>query len=436
VKRVIADLHIHGRYSRATSANMNILEISHFSQIKGLTLIGTGDFTHPKWLREIKEKLVEVHGTGLYKPADAPEKPVWFMITGEVSTVFEFNGEIKRVHHVILAPSIDVAEQINDRLSRYGNLEADGRPTLNMSAPHLVEEIMEVSRDNMIFPAHAWTPWFSVFGAFSGFDRMEDCYQDMIKHIYALETGLSSNPPMNWRLSSLDRFTLLSNSDSHSSWPWRIGREANLFELERLTYWDIVDSIKRKDANILKFTIETDPAYGKYHWTGHRACGVSLPPEEAIKLGNKCPVCHKRLTKGVEQRVEELADRPYGFKPPGSPGYIHLLPLSEVISAVIGANSPNSQKTWSLYNALISRFGNEYSVLIDADFNEIARVTNPLIAEAIVRVREGRVKVIPGYDGVYGQIIIFPEKGIGVAGGEEVKEEAGEIKQKSLSDFF
>jgi uncharacterized protein (TIGR00375 family) len=436
VKRVIADLHIHGRYSRATSANMNILEISHFSQIKGLTLIGTGDFTHPKWLREIKEKLVEVHGTGLYKPADAPEKPVWFMITGEVSTVFEFNGEIKRVHHVILAPSIDVAEQINDRLSRYGNLEADGRPTLNMSAPHLVEEVMEVSRDNMIFPAHAWTPWFSVFGAFSGFDRMEDCYQDMIKHIYALETGLSSNPPMNWRLSSLDRFTLLSNSDSHSSWPWRIGREANLFELERLTYWDIVDSIKRKDANILKFTIETDPAYGKYHWTGHRACGVSLPPEEAIKLGNKCPVCHKRLTKGVEQRVEELADRPYGFKPPGSPGYIHLLPLSEVISAVIGANSPNSQKTWSLYNALISRFGNEYSVLIDADFNEIARVTNPLIAEAIVRVREGRVKVIPGYDGVYGQIIIFPEKGIGVAGGEEVKEEAGEIKQKSLSDFF
>ena len=438
MKRVIADLHIHSKYSRATSANMNILEISHFSQIKGLTLVGTGDFTHPKWLREIKEKLVEVHGTGLYKPADAPEKPVWFMITGEVSTVFEFNGEIKRVHHVILAPSIEVAEQINDRLSRYGDLESDGRPVLNMSAPHLVEEVMEVSRDNMVFPAHAWTPWFSVFGAFSGFDRMEDCYQDMIKYIYALETGLSSNPPMNWRLSSLDRFTLLSNSDSHSSWPWRIGREANLFVLERLTYWDIVDSIRRKDANVLRLTIETDPAYGKYHWTGHRSCGVSLPPEEAIKLGNKCPVCHKRLTKGVEQRVEELADRPYGFKPSGSPGYMHLLPLSEVISAVIGANSPNSQKTWSIYNALISRFGNEYSVLIDADFNEIARVTNPLIAEAIVRVREGRVKVIPGYDGVYGQIIIFPERGIGVTGGEEEKgeEETRGVKQKSLSDFF
>lgn len=435
--RVIADLHIHSKYSRATSANMNISEITYFSRIKGLTLVGTGDFTHPKWLHEIKEKLMEVHGTGLYKPIDAPESPVWFMITGEVSTVFDFKGETKKVHHVILTPSIEVAEQINDRLSKYGDLEIDGRPTLNMSAPHLVEEVMEVSKDNMIFPAHAWTPWFSVFGAFSGFDRMEDCYQDMVKHIYALETGLSSNPPMNWRLSSLDKFTLLSNSDSHSSWPWRIGREANLFEINQLTYWNIVDSIRMKNANILRLTIETDPAYGKYHWTGHRSCGVSLPPKEAINLGNKCPVCHKRLTKGVEQRVEELADRPYGFKPPGSPGYIHLLPLSEVISAVIGANSPNSQKTWSFYNALISHFGNEYSVLMDADFNEIAKVTTPLIAEAIIRVREGRVKVVPGYDGVYGQIIIFPEKGIGVSGEEEGKEEeARGLKQKSLSDFF
>ncbi|MEM1990952.1 MAG: endonuclease Q family protein, partial [Candidatus Bathyarchaeia archaeon] len=312
-------------------------------------------------------------------------------------------------------------------------------------APHLVEEVMEISRDNMIFPAHAWTPWFSVFGAFSGFDRMEDCYQDMIKYIHALETGLSSNPPMNWRLSSLDKFTLLSNSDSHSSWPWRIGREANLFELENLTYWEVVGSIRRKDANILKLTIETDPAYGKYHWTGHRACGVSLPPEEAIKIGNICPVCHKRLTKGVEQRVEELADRPHGFRPPGSPGFLHLLPLSEVISAVIGANSPNSQKVWSIYNALISKFGNEYAVLMYAALDDIARVTNPLIAEAIIRVREGKVKVIPGYDGVYGQIIIFPEKGIGIKGeteteiSGEAKEERKEIKgqkQRALSDFF
>ncbi|MEM2526811.1 MAG: endonuclease Q family protein [Candidatus Bathyarchaeia archaeon] len=440
--RVIADLHIHSKYSRATSANMNISEITHFSKIKGLTLVGTGDFTHPKWLRELKDNLIEVQGTGLYKPASIPEVEVWFMITGEVSTVFTFNGETKKVHHVILVPSIEVAEQINDRLSKYGDLEVDGRPTLDMSAPHLVEEVMEVSRDNMVFPAHAWTPWFSVFGAFSGFDRMEDCYQDMTKHIHALETGLSSNPPMNWRLSALDKFTLLSNSDSHSSWPWRIGREANLFELEHLTYWNIINSIRSKDARILRLTIETDPAYGKYHWTGHRTCGVSLPPEEAIKLGNKCPVCHRRLTKGVEQRVEELADRSYGFKPPGSPDYIHLLPLSEVISAVIGANSPNSQKVWNIYNALISRFGNEFNVLLDASFDDIAKVTNPLIAEAIMRVRKGKVKVVPGYDGVYGQIIIFPERGEGMARASDEEAERrtrGEEKgagQRSLVDFF
>ncbi len=443
--RVIADLHIHSKYSRATSSNMDMLKIAHFAQIKGLNLVGTGDFTHPRWLSDLRESLVEVPGTGLYKPAEIAESHVWFMITGEVSTIFNFEGETKKVHHVILAPSIDVAEQINDRLSHYGDLEVDGRPTLNMSAPHLVEEVMEVSGDNMVFPAHAWTPWFSVFGAFSGFDRIEDCYQDMTKNIYALETGLSSNPPMNWRLSVLDRFTLLSNSDSHSSWPWRLGREANVFDLEKLTYWEILNSIKKKDPRRLRFTIETDPAYGKYHWTGHRTCGVSLPPEEAIKLGNRCPVCHRRLTKGVEQRVEELADRPYGFRPRGSSGYMHLLPLSEVLSAVLGATSPNLQKVWSIYNDLIQHFGNEYNILINAEFNEIAKVTNLSIAEALLRVREGRVKVIPGYDGVYGQIIIFPERNAGVVKEtdmEEKKEEAGMRKefrtqgQRSLADFL
>jgi len=248
---------------------MNIQEITRFAQVKGLKVVGTGDFTHPGWLRELKVDLVEVERTGLYKPAEVSVSPVYFMITGEVSTIFVFDGETKKIHHVILTPSIETAEQINDRLSRYGDLEADGRPTLNMSAAHLVEEIMEVSRDNVVFPAHAWTPWFSIFGAFSGFDRVEDCYQDMSKHIFALETGLSSDPPMNWRLSALDKFTLLSNSDSHSTWPWRIGREANLFELKRLTYWEMVDAIKSKDPRRLRLTIETNPAYGKYHWTGH-----------------------------------------------------------------------------------------------------------------------------------------------------------------------
>ncbi|MEM2464207.1 MAG: endonuclease Q family protein [Candidatus Bathyarchaeia archaeon] len=437
--RVIADLHIHSRYSRATSTSMNILEITRFAQIKGLTVVGTGDFTHPKWLQELKNDLMEVEGAGLYKPVRMVDSPVYFMITGEVSTVFASASGVKKVHHVILTPSIEVAEQINDRLIKYGDLEADGRPTLNMSAAHLVEEVMEVSKDNMVFPAHAWTPWFSIFGAFSGFDRVEDCYQDMTRHIFALETGLSSDPPMNWRLSALDKFTLLSNSDSHSTWPWRIGREANLFEIKCPSYWGMIDAIKSKDPKRLRLTIETDPAYGKYHWTGHRACGISLPPAEAIKIGNKCPVCRKQLTKGVEQRVEELADRPSGFIPRNVPGYVRLLPLSEVLSVVLGAGSPDSQKVWSIYNVLVSRFGNEYTVLMDAPFEEIAKITNQVIAEAIIRVREGRVKVIPGYDGVYGQIIIFPEKGVGVIEEAEAKEETGElrdVKQRSLIDFF
>jgi len=408
--RVIADLHMHSRHSRATSANMNIGEISRFAKIKGLNLIGTGDFTHPRWFQELKEKLAKASEDGLYKPVEPAGSSVKFMITGEVSTIFTFEGDVKKIHHVILTPNLETAAQINNRLTRYGNLAADGRPTLDMSAPQLVEEVMEVSSDNVVFPAHAWTPWFSLFGAFSGFQRFEDCYQDMTRHISALETGLSSDPPMNWRLSALDRFALVSNSDSHSSWPWRIGREANVLELERFTYLDVVDTIRKNDPKCFRFTIETEPAYGKYHWTGHRNCGISLSPKEAIKLGNRCPVCHRGLTEGVEQRVEELADRPYGFKPEGVPGFKHLLPLSEIISAVLGVTYPGVEKVWSIYDALVSRFGDEYTVLLDVSFEEMAKVVDPRIAEAIVRVREEKIKVLPGYDGVYGRIMIFPEQ--------------------------
>ncbi|MEM2914747.1 MAG: endonuclease Q family protein [Candidatus Bathyarchaeia archaeon] len=421
---------------------MNIAEINSFAKLKGLNLVGAGDFTHPKWFSELKEKLVETSEDGLYKPAGMSDSSVRFMITSEVSTIFTFEGDSKKIHHVILTPSLETAEQINDRLAHHGDLRIDGRPTLDMSAPQLVEEVMEVSSDNVVFPAHAWTPWFSLFGAFSGFDRVEDCYQDMTKHIHAIETGLSSDPPMNWRLSALDRFTLVSNSDSHSSWPWRIGREANVLDLERFTYNEIVDAIRKKDPNRFKFTVETDPSYGKYHWTGHRTCGISLPPAEALKLGNQCPVCHRKLTEGVEQRVEELADRPPNFRPAGVPGYLRLLPLSEIISTVFGVTFPGVQKVWNVYNSLVSRFGDEYTVLIDARFEDMAKIADPKIAEAIIRVREEKIKVIPGYDGVYGQIVIFPENEK-----DRPQENNGEIKdvqknknisqkQKSLSDFF
>lgn len=426
--RVITDLHIHSRFSRATSEKMTIGEIARFAQIKGLNVVGTGDFTHPRWLSELKQELTEIPNTNLYRIARQPTSVVHFMTTGEVATIFNHDEEIKKIHHLILTPNLETAAQINDRLSRYSNLSSDGRPLLDMTAPQLVEEVMQVNNENVVIPAHAWTPWFSLFGAFSGFNRIEDCYQDTTKYITALETGLSSDPPMNWRLSSLDKFTLVSNSDSHSHWPWRMGREANVFELESPTYNGIIETIRKKDSKRFLYTIETDPAYGKYHWTGHRNCKVSFSPLEATKFGNVCPVCRRKLTKGVEQRVEELADRPVGFKPPKTVDYRHLLPLSEIITTVLGASYPSVQKVWEIYNALIAKFGDEYTVLIDAKLEEMLKVVDPQVAEAIIRVREEKVKVTPGYDGVYGQLVLFEE--------QKPQEPAERIKQHNLTDFL
>ena len=423
--RIIADFHIHSRYSRATSLNMNIQEIAQFSKIKGLNLVGTGDFTHSRWLREIKDSLEEVDGSGLCRTKANQKSSVSFILSAEVCTVFEFENKSRKIHHVILAPKMDLVEQLNGRLRSHGDLEVDGRPTLKMTAPELVDEVIAVSPDNLIFPAHAWTPWYSLFGANSGFDRLDDCYQDMTDRVHALETGLSSDPPMNWRLTSLDRLALLSNSDSHSAWPWRLGREANVFELDNLTYWEIMDAIKTKNPRKFKFTIETNPSYGKYHWTGHRQCNVSMPASEAILLRNICPKCGRKLTKGVEQRVDELADRPDGRKPLNAINFIHLLPLSEIIATTIGSESPSSPRVWHLYNMLIERFQDEYSVLLDASREEIAQVADDRIADTIIRVREGKVKVTPGYDGVYGRIDLL------------AKEETKKLdKRVGLEDFI
>jgi uncharacterized protein (TIGR00375 family) len=406
---------------------MNITEISRFAKIKGLKLVGTGDFTHPKWFNELSKELTEVSGTSLYSSVKHPESPIRYMLTAEICTIYNVHEKSKKIHHVLFTPSLETASQINDKVKSYGNLEVDGRPILDMTSAQLVEEVKQVSDQNEVIPAHIWTPWFSLFGAFSGFDTIEDCYEDMTKHIHALETGLSSDPPMNWRLSSLDKYTLISNSDCHSHWPWRIGREANVFEMEKLTYMEVVDAIRKKDNKRFKFTIETNPAYGKYHWTGHRNCKVSLPPKEAIKYGNHCPVCGKKLTRGVEQRIEELADRPEDYTPENPIGYRRLLPLSEIITAVLGVSNPGTQKVWSIYNPLIKKFGNEYTVLMDAPKQELEKVVDPIIAEAVVRVRTEKAHVIPGYDGVYGQLVIFDEKEL---------EKVQKPKQKSMADFL
>ena len=409
---------------------MSLQEIAKYAKIKGLNLVGTGDFTHPLWLNEIREVLFPDGNNGLLKPT--VDSPVRFMLQTEVSTIFDYNGESKKVHHVILTPSLENVDQINESLKHFGDLSSDGRPILDCSAPQLVEEVMSISTDNMVFPAHVWTPWFSIFGAFSGFDTVEDCYQDMTKHIHALETGLSSDPTMNWRLSKLDRYGLVSNSDCHSFWPWRIGREANVFELSKFTYKEITSAISTNDPARFKFTIETDPAYGKYHWTGHRNCKLSMAPSEARKLGNNCPICRRKLTKGVEQRIEELADRPLGYKREDVPKFMRLLPLSEIIAAVVGSAAPSTQAVWKPYNALIKKFSDEYSVLIDASLEEMALVVGPTIAQAIIRVRDGTVKVTPGYDGVYGQLDLGIES-------LPVRDNASiftKVQQRSMSDYW
>ncbi len=426
--RVVADFHIHSRFSRATSQSMTISEISRFAKIKGLKLVGTGDFTHPKWFSELSNELTEISGTSLYSSKKYPESPIRYMLTTEVCTIYNIDDKSKKIHHVIFAPNLEIVTQINDQLKHYGNLEVDGRPILNMTSPHLVEEIMQISDQNEVVPAHVWTPWFSLFGAFSGFDNIEDCYEDMTKYIHALETGLSSDPPMNWRLSSLDKYTLISNSDCHSHWPWRIGREANVFELDQLSYMEVVSVIRKKDAKHFKYTIETNPAYGKYHWTGHRNCKVSLPPQEAKKYGDHCPVCGKKLTRGVEQRIEDLADRAVDYTPENPIGYKRLLPLSEIITAVLGVSYPGSKKVWSIYTPLIKKFGDEYSVLIDAPKQEMEKIVDPKIAEAIVRVRQEKARVIPGYDGVYGQLKIFNN--------EADYNQETKPKQMSMKDFI
>lgn len=397
---VFADLHVHGRYSRATSDSMDLPSIIHFAKLKGLDIVGTGDFTQPDWRKHLRANLSEVEATGLYTSEREPK--IRFMVTTEVSTIFQFSGKARKIHHLILTPSLDVGVQVSDRLAPFGDLEVDGRPTLSVSAPELVESVMDVSKENMVIPAHAWTPWFSLFGSINGFDSIEDCYQDKTHHIYALETGLSSDPPMNWRLSALDRFTLVSNSDAHSPYPYRIGREANVFRLEHFTYQDVLDAIRREGTSRLLFTVETEPAYGKYHWTGHRRCNYSVSARESRRLKGICPICHRPMTRGVEERVEELADREPGFRPEGAPGFKHLLPLQELIAKALGIDSEASSAVWNHYVPLVTRFGNEYKVLLEASKEEMAEVADPRIAEAVLKVRNDEAAVIPGYDGVYG----------------------------------
>lgn len=406
----IADFHIHSKYSRATSRECvpEILEL--WARRKGLDLIGTGDFTHALWREELKEKLVPAED-GLYalkdeyrlpdEQANAPGRPR-FLVTGEISSIYKKNGKVRKVHNLILLPGLEAAENLSRRLETVGNLHSDGRPILGLDSRDLLEITLEMVPDAIFIPAHIWTPHFSLFGEYSGFDDIRECYEDLTEHIHSLETGLSSDPPMNWRVSALDPYTLVSNSDAHS--PAKLAREANLFDSE-LSYPEIARALDKRSGGFLG-TLEFFPQEGKYHYDGHRNCGVCQKPSETVAAAGICPVCGRRITVGVLHRVEELADREEGFVPACAKRFESLIPLREVVACSSGLTAASKKAETQYFNMLRS-LGPELYVLRQATLGDIARVAGPLVAEGVRRLRGGKVEIEPGYDGEYGRIKLF-----------------------------
>ncbi len=399
MKYFIADIHVHSPFSRATSSSMRPDILSKYAKLKGINLLGTGDILHPEYRRELK-KILKERGDGYFEVDD-----VFFILTTEVSLVFSKYEKTRKIHIVLTFPDFMEVEKLEKKLSLYGSLTSDGRPTFSLDTVRFIEIVREISKDIMIIPAHIWTPWFSLFGSNSGFDSLEEAFGNYVSDITALETGLSSDPEMNWMLSSLDKFSLVSNSDSHS--PDRIGREANVFN-GYLSYKELKEVLEKKDKNRFFFTIEFFPEEGKYHYDGHRNCGISLHPEESKKLNYICPKCGKFLTIGVLSRVYKLADRKIGYRPLNYIPYKNLVPLKEIISQAInkGQNTIETEKIWEI---LIKKFGDEINVLMDVTYDEISKTVDARIAEGIKNMREGKVKKIPGYDGVYGLIKVYED---------------------------
>lgn len=405
----IADLHIHGRYSRATSKELTFANLERYARIKGVDLIGTGDFTHPVWIKEIKESLTD-DGSGILKTKTGFP----FVLQTEISLIYTWNGKGRKIHLVVLAPDLDAVKNITAYLLTKGRIDYDGRPIFKIPCPEFIEEMRSIDPNIEVIPAHVWTPYFGLFGSMSGFDSVEECFEDQSKHIHALETGLSSDPPMNWRLSGLDRYTLVSCSDLHSYWPWRIGRESTLFDLKEVTYKNIVDSIRN---NTVKGTIEVDPGYGKYHLDGHRNCDVCMTPKQSLDVKKICPKCGKPLTIGVLHRVEQLADRPENIVPKTAKKFFSLIPLSEIISAVTDFGIA-TQKVWKYYHELVENT-TEFNILMDNSKEQLLKKTHPKIADAIIKVRNRELEIEPGYDGTYGKPLFDkitpknPQKGLG-----------------------
>ena len=407
--KIIGDLHIHSRFSMATSKEGTPENLDFWARNKGISLIGTGDFTHPAWRAELRERLIP-EGNGLYRLKEEYVKEesrkfsgegTRFVVSGEISSIYKKNGKTRKVHNVILLPGLEAADAMAQCLEKIGNIHSDGRPILGLDSHDLLEMMLDVCPEGILIPAHIWTPHFSVLGAKSGFDSVEECFEELTSYVHALETGLSSDPAMNWRISGLDRYQLVSNSDAHS--PSRLGREANLLDIE-CSYEGLYQAIQTGKG--LEGTVEFFPEEGKYHFDGHRKCGVSLSPTEAERLGEICPVCGKKLTMGVDHRVEQLADREEGFVKEDGRKYESLVPLPEVISACMGYSTA-SKKVQGCFEQMLQKLGTEFDILRNVPAEDIKSCAGERIAEGIENVRTGHVKRIPGYDGEYGKIELF-----------------------------
>ena len=383
---LISDLHIHSRFSRACSKNIDFANLAKWAKIKGINLLGTGDFTHPIWIEEIKK--LKPNNKGFYYYEDFP-----FIITGEISLIYT-QGKGRRVHLALLIPNIETAEKINSYLDTKGRRDYDGRPIFKISCEEFTKEMKNISQEIEIIPAHIWTPYFGVLGSMSGFNSLKEAFGEQEKNIFAIETGISSDPKMNLQINELKNKSIVSFSDSHSFWPWRLGREATIFNKTE-SYSELINQIRQ---NSFIGTIEVDPAYGKYHWDGHANCDFSCSPQETKKLNNVCPKCGKELRIGVENRVEKLSN---STETNGKIFYT-ILPLHEIISLYINVGM-NSKKVWGIYNPLIEKFENEFNILLNISKEELEkeRVDEKLI-ELILKNREGKIKVKPGYDGEYG----------------------------------
>lgn len=403
---IIADLHIHSKYARATSYNLSIENLEKYARIKGLNLLGTGDFQHPVYRKEIDEKLTE-DDKGILRTATG----FAFIWQTEISLIYSQDGKGRAIHILVFAPNRETADKITAYLLSKGRIDYDGRPIFGISARDFVKDLKGMDNRIEIIPAHCMTPWFGVFGSKKGFDSLKDCFSDQTEKIFAVESGMSADPSMLWRFEEVSKgINVVSFSDAHSFWPWRIGREATIFEIPELSYDNIMKAIHTGEG--LKATIETPPEYGKYHWDGHRICNFSCGPEETKKLNGICPICKKDLIIGVENRVEEISEHPKGYKPQNARIFYKLLPLHEVIALAINS-TPENKKTWAIYNLLIEHFGDEFNILLNVSKEQfLGKNTDEKLAELILMNREGKIKVKPGFDGEYGKAMLTEKQSI------------------------